>query len=420
MKFTASYSSKFRQVLCFIVISACLAINSVSGQVSVNLSEFEGREAYSLQNSKLRISLLSGGAYIAELRLLTPDGKESVNPLFIPHYQTIDPHTYRPDLHKHLYGSGNGAKLMAGYMGHYLCFPYFGDMKDENEDQPGYPTHGEAYTVKYEVTEKMEDRIAVLRASAMLPLTQYSINRSLTLLPGSPVVLVEEVIENLEPFDRFYQWVQHITFGGPFLEYGNTFVDAPVSRIAFSPREDDPLNSNTVEWPDVRTAGGEKIKAGVFYSNKGEGGYRAWLMDAERQYTWLSVYNRDENLLVGYIFPKDQNPWIGDWQENQHARGFPRNGLTVAWGLEVGTTAFAAKKEQGYDRGPVFGTETCKRIGAKEKKEQSYLIFLQEIDENFRGVADLKLEKGAIILTEKESAKHIRIVHDFNPILIHH
>jgi len=29
----------------------------------------------------------------------------------------------------------------------------------------------------------------------------------------------------------------------------------------------------------------------------------------------------------------------------------------------------------------------------------------------------MKLEKGSIILTEKESAKQIRIAHDFNPIL---
>jgi hypothetical protein len=127
------------------------------------------------------------------------------------------------------------------------------------------------------------------------------------------------------------------------------------------------------------------------------------------------MYNRDLHLLVGYVFPKEENSWIGDWQENQHARGFPRNGLTVAWGLEVGTTPFGSGIKQSINRGPVFGTETYRWIGAKEKKEQSYLIFMQEINERFEGVKDLRLEQGAIVLTEKESATQIRISHGFSP-----
>jgi hypothetical protein len=398
-----------------LLILACLFLQSVSGQLSVLKSEFQGREAYSLQNGSMRISMLSGGGYIAELRLLTPDGKESVNPMFIPHYQTIDPHDYRPEEHMDSYGSGSSARLLAGYMGHYLCFPYFGAMNSSFEQKLGYTTHGEAYTVAYEVEKKLKDDVAVVRASAVLPLTRYSINRSLTLMPGHPVVQVKEVIINLESIDRPYQWVQHITFGGPFLAYGNTFVDAPVSRIAFSEEKNDPLNQNTVEWPTVRTEGGDVLNVGVFGSDKGQGGYRAWFMDPERDYSWFVMYNRDLHLLVGYVFPKEENSWIGDWQENQHARGFPRNGLTVAWGLEVGTTPFGSGIKQSINRGPVFGTETYRWIGAKEKKEQSYLIFMQEINERFEGVKDLRLEQGAIVLTEKESATQIRISHGFSP-----
>jgi len=81
--------------------------------------------------------------------------------------------------------------------------------------------------------------------------------------------------------------------------------------------------------------------------------------------------------------------------------------------LEVGTTPFGSGIKQSIDRGPVFGTETYRWIGAKEKKKQSYLIFLLEIDENFRGVKDLKLKKDAIILTEKESEKQIGIANNF-------
>ena len=59
----------------FILISAFLAINSVYGQVSLTKINFEGREAYALQNDKMRISMLTGGGYIAELSLLSSDQK---------------------------------------------------------------------------------------------------------------------------------------------------------------------------------------------------------------------------------------------------------------------------------------------------------------------------------------------------------
>jgi hypothetical protein len=358
------------------------------------------------------ISILTGGSYIAELRLLSAGGKESVNPMFTPHYKTIDPHNFNPESHQDLYGLGRNAKLMAGYMGHYLCFPYFGGAIPSVEEELGYSTHGEAYTVQYKVEQKKEGDGAVVTASAVLPLTKYAINRSLTLLPGQSVVLVEEEVENLESFDRPYHWVQHITFGKPFIEYGKTMVDAPVSRIAFSPENDDASNLNRVQWPIVRTGTGDTINAGVFGSDKGEGLYRAWLIDPEQEYSWFTMYNKDHNLLVGYIFRRDENPWIGDWQENMRSQSLPRNGKTVAWGLEVGTTPFGGGIKS-IEQEMVFDTKTYRWIGAKEKRKQSYLIFLLEINGNFEGVQHLKLEKEAIILVEKESAKQITVAHGF-------
>lgn len=42
---------------------------------------------------------------------------------------------------------------------------------------------------------------------------------------------------------------------------------------------------------------------------------------------------------------------------------------------------------------------------AKEEKVQSYLIFLLEIDKDFKGVKDLKLEKGAHFTYRKGTRK---------------
>ncbi len=406
--FTYAFPGFLRQIFILILVPASLSIQTVCGQVSVDKTEFNGRESYALQNSHMRISMLTGGGYIAELRLLSAGGKESINPMYIPHYKTIDTHDYKPESHEGQYGVGRNAKLMAGYTGHYLCFPYFGGGVSSEEEALGYSTHGEAYTVKYSVEEKMEGNAAIITASAELPMTKYAISRSFTMLPGQPVVLVEEAIENLENFDRPYHWVQHITFGKPFIEYGKTRVDAPVSRIAFSSKKDDPANVNTVKWPMVSTAAGGSINAGVFDSDQGEGLYRAWLIDPEEQYTWFTMYHTERDLLVGYIFPASKNPWIGDWQENQRSQSFPRSGKTVAWGLELGNSPFGSGPSN-IEQDKFFDTETFQWIGAGEEKKQSYLIFLLPIDESFMGVKELKLEDGAIVLIERETATPIRI-----------
>ena len=185
-----------------------------------------------------------------------------------------------------------------------------------------------------------------------------------------------------------------------------------MTSIAYSADKEDPANLNTVQWPMVSSTAGVQSNAGVFASDKGEGLYRAWFMDLEREYTWFAIYNLDQNLLVGYIFSKEENPWIGDWQENQRSQVMPRSGKTVAWGLEVGTTPFGSGISS-IEQDPVLDTETYRLIGAKESKKQSYLIFLLEINKDFKGVGELTLEEGAIILVEKENLNQIRIGHDF-------
>jgi len=406
-------SRRFNSILSALILLLTVPLaHSIYGQVSVIKSELGGRESYALQNSQMRVSILTGGGYIAELRLISSEGDESVNPMFVPHYQTIDPHTYQPESHKDLYGVGRNGKLMAGYMGHFLCFPYFGGGVSTEEEELGYSTHGEAYTVNYQVEEKSMPDGAKILATGILPMTNYVVKRSLSMLPGQSVVLVQEEIENLESLDRPYHWVQHVTFGKPFIEYGKTRLDAPVSRIAFSPDSDDPSNINAVQWPMVNIEGQDLINIGVYDSDQGEGLYRAWFMDPERETTWFTMYNKEHNLLVGYIFSKEENPWIGDWQENQRLQTLPRNGKTVAWGLEVGTTPFGSGISN-IERDPLFDTKTYGTIAANEKKQQSYLIFLMRIDESFKGVKQLKLKEGFILLEENETARQIRIANGF-------
>ena len=127
------------------IAQPCAAAATASGTVTATL---HGRAALSLQNADMEISILSGGGFIGAVQLTTGDPKTDVNPMRVPSYQTIDPHSYDPGNAEHVaaYGSDVQGRLMAGYMGHFTCFPQFGNSPDEFE-AVGYGQHGELLTV---------------------------------------------------------------------------------------------------------------------------------------------------------------------------------------------------------------------------------------------------------------------------------
>lgn len=402
-------------IAIYFLVIIFFSIYSVNGQVSVTKTELHGREAFRLENDRIQVSMLTGGGYIGEVRLKSRDANKAINPMRVPHYRTIDPQDYNPEKHDIPYGGKGDRKVMASYMGHFLCFPYFGGMNSQFERDIGYGAHGEAAVVKWDIegTQPQNNKASIV-ASANLPLSSYRVNRRLTMASKQMVVLVEEEVENIETFDRPYQWVQHVTFGDPFIAYNKTFVDAPVSKFTFDGKEGNPNSDNTVEWPMVKMMDGTTFDVGIFSMNTGEGDYRAWLLDPNRTHSWFTVYNSDYNVLIGYIFPKDDNPWIGDWQENGFKKHMPWDGKAVARGILIGTSPFTSGVKRSIERGPIFDTKTYGWIGAKEMKKQSYLIFITEIKDGYKGVSKLSAEEGVIIITEKETAKQKKLVHGFS------
>lgn len=404
------WQHSWRKLIWMLVWSGGLHAAVAVVPATVSTAELHGRSAYALGNGIIQVSMLSGGGYIGEMRFLSSDPKKAVNPLRVPHYQTIDPQDYVPALHDQLYGSGSDRKLMAGYMGQYLCFPYFGGANSPGEEKLGFSKHGEAIGVKWEIEPVMAaDGTARIAASADLPLTHYKVRRTIALSPGQSVVRVDEEVENLEGFDRPYQWSQHLTFGDPFLASNQTFADAPVAKIAFSDNRDEEKFDGAVAWPLATNPAGHSFDASVFGVGKGEGAYRSWLMDPARTHTWVTLYNREYHVLIGYVFSKAANPWIVDWQENCRVKQRPWNGQVVARALVVGTSPFGTGVKRSIQRGSIFDTPTVDWIGAYETRRQSYLIFLAEIDAGFKGVERLLIEDGSITLIERGTGRQIRV-----------
>src|ERR1700693_2390989 len=84
-------------------------------------ANFRGRRASSVENERLRVTVLHEGGHIAEIL----DKATGVNPLWIPPWPSIEPSIYDAARHPE-YGHDSESKLLAGIMGHNLCLDIFG------------------------------------------------------------------------------------------------------------------------------------------------------------------------------------------------------------------------------------------------------------------------------------------------------
>ncbi|MCW5978779.1 MAG: hypothetical protein KIT09_11910 [Bryobacteraceae bacterium] len=388
-------------------LAALLAMGTVlAGQTASFREEtFQGRRAFVLENDLIRVSTLPGGGFIGEIRFKSGDPKTTVNPMRVPHYPTIDPHEYEEAKHGALYGADIQRRLMSGYMGHFLCFPNYGP-SSEAEFQNDYGQHGEALAVEWKRrrVDQGEDGVTLLY-SADLPKTQYRVERSITLLPGESVGYIEESIENLVPYDRPINWVQHITFGPPFLEPGRNIVDASVEKVAIR----DGKEFQAGAWPVAEVPGGDKVDFRLFPATPNSGRYNVWLLDRSKPRVWFAMYNPAYPVLIGYVFPSADNWWVGDWQENQRATKAPWDGKVIARGVDVGTTPLAAGLRPSVEMGTLLGAPTYRWIQARERLSKKYLFFLAAIPPGFKGVADLQLRDGRIALVERDTGNVISV-----------
>ena len=354
-----------------------------------------------LDNGLVRIALLRGGGHIADARLISNNPKTSINPMRVPHYPTIEPYQYDPAKHDALYGDGPHRWLHSGYMGHLLCFPLYGPPSPE-EAAAGLGNHGEAGIVEWHKTGANTTANAVtFHYAAHLPKTQFRVERTVTLERGKRHVRIQESIENLAPFDRPINWMQHATFGNPFIEPGKNYLDASATKGLVSagrPENRSLKPESPVEWPTGINHEGNKTDLRVFQPRPNAGAYVALLMDQSRPEQFFTLYHSDYRLLIGYLYPTEGNLWLADWQENRSNATIPWNSQAVARGMEFGSSPFAEGLRKSVERGSLFGVPSYRWIGGRQKLSTEFTIFLEEIPEGFRGVRNASMKDGKVQL----------------------
>jgi len=366
-----------KAALCLAVVALAAPRAFAQAPAVREESNIYGRPGWVLENGAVRIAVLRGGGHIAELRLVSANPRLSINPMFVP------------------IPGGNG------YMGHLVAFPHYGPASPEERAQ-GLTGHGEAGSVEWHETRPphVDAKNLTFFYGADLPKTQYTIERAVTLVAGESTVTVEEWIENLAPYDRPFNRNQHATFGPPFVTPGRNMLDMSGTRGITDPKRT--AGSKWVEgrlfqWPDAPTQDGVELSLRDFHAIPGGQVYTPVLTDRSKPLSWFALYNADYPLLVGYVFPTDDHPWIIDWQNQPRAD----TSAGTARGIEFGTSPFDEGLRKSVERAQLIGAPTYKFIGARQRLSTTFTIFLREIAPGFKGVVTVSMENGKVVVIPK-------------------
>jgi hypothetical protein len=331
-----------------------------------------GRRAVEIENESLRLTVLVEGGHIAGIF----DKRAGVNPLWIPHWTSEEPSAFGAESAER-FGSGSDAKLLAGIMGHNLCLDIFGGPSQE-EASAGLTVHGEASVDRYEIAEERD----TLTQQLMLRQAQLRFKRTIQ-LRGSLVRIVES-IENLSEIDKPIGWTQHVTLGPPFLYPATTEFRASMARSMVSasdPGSDAYLRLGAeFDWPLAPLATGGMADLRRMNPAAPASGYTAHLADAQREDAFFVAHSPQYRLAFGYIWKREDFPWLGIWEENCSRQGAPWSGREVTRGMEFGVSPFPETRKEMVERGRLFGTPTYKWIPAAGHLRAEYWVVSQIAD----------------------------------------
>jgi hypothetical protein len=315
---------------------------------------------------------LQEGGHIAEIF----DKRSGVNPLWTPPWASIEPSAYSPARHPE-YGDGADARLLAGIMGHNLCVDIFGGPSDA-EAAAGLTPHGEASVVQYELGVGG----ATMTMAAVLPRAALRVEREIVLVDRT--VKIREIVENLTACDRPIGWTQHVTLGPPFLEKGHTEFRASATRSKVFEHPfgvaDNLVMGALFDWPLAPRADGGVADLRRFTDARASSAYTAQLMDRSKEHAFFVAFSPSLHLAFGYVWKREDFPWLGIWQENLSRTHTPWNGVTLACGMEFGASPMPESRREMIDRGRLFDVPTFRWIPAKSRVEAVYWAIARDAD----------------------------------------
>ena len=349
-----------------------VGIGFVLGLRALSFAE-EDRPVVKLENDQAEVVVDLGGGSISEYRLKTND----LNPL------QWDSWSFNPR-------ADEDPPMLPRSMGHFLCLDRWGSAS-EAEKARGFTNHGEATQVWWEALPESGagDGRSSARMRAELPMAGIHVERRAFMESGSPVVLVEEIVANKNPFGRIYNIVQHPTIGPPFLDE-HTIVDSNGTRGFMQERSMPNPEETEARWPQAFQIDGTEVDL-RFLEDDPSPNVVSFIV--EEEIGWVTATSPKQGLLLGYVWKTDDYPWLNIWRHVKDGKPFAR-------GLEFGTSGLHRPGNDLVAKGRIFERPLYRYIDADEKQSFRYAMFLAEIPKDFAGVASVAIEDSEIMIME--------------------
>ena len=295
-------------------------------------------------------------------------------------------------------------------LGHFVCVDGFGPVSKE-ERAAGLPGHGEAHRVPWEMlSAEKKDGTLTVAFTATLPIVQETFRRTIHMVDGESVVYVDSELESLLGFDRPINWGEHATIGGPFLEQGKTVTEMSAKRSMTRSYEseavDPPDHHNLADykeftWPMAPTAAGPLVDMRIAPTITPVMDQTTSLMDQSRRLVFVSAFHPGKQALFGYVFRREEYPWLQIWDS------YPGGTRRSSRGLEFAAQPFDLPRREVIDANSMFGTPTYRWLPAKSKIASSFVMFYTRTPQGFTRVDDVVLENGKLTIEDRGSGKKI-------------
>lgn len=283
--------------------------------------------------------------------------------------------------------------------GHFLCLDRWG-APSKAELAKGIPFHGEAPHVRWQIKEALSNRVGQLNAAmtCALPLAGIEVERKIELEANSAVLVVSESVKNVGSLGRIYNVVQHPTIAPPFLNE-STIVN---SNASFGFSQDGPIprsNQEAVQWPHMRI--GDQVADLSQFRGDSQNGTEArsdvssFVFADDVKIGWVTAFDRKSRLLLGYCWQTSDYPWLNIWR-------FRKGASVLARGLEFGTTGYHQPFPILVKQHRILDRRLYEHIDADETQSRSYIAFLANTPEDFRGVLLVSHADGAIQIQDEE------------------
>ncbi len=279
--------------------------------------------------------------------------------------------------------------------GHFLCLDRWGPPSDV-EGKNGMPYHGEAANTSWTILQdvRVADGILTAEMGATLAKAGLTVRRSLRMSQTAPVFVVREEVTNQNPLGRVYNMVQHPTIGTPFLDE-TTLVDCN-GRKGFAqggvlPDPEEP----SAYWPQAAGPDGELVNLRHLTDNSAPN-VVSYTLDG--QYGWVTAATPAQRLLIGYLWKTADYPWVSLWRD-------VRKGRPAARGLEFGTTGLHQPFPILVKKGRIWDRPLFEYLDASETAAKGYMAFLLSIPADFKGVKDVQVKEGRLVLHERTESE---------------